>query len=208
MEKLGEAGEDDRTVKAASFHGRGTFPVKGFRSGSSPGSLCQDCSCHCPWVIRCFPLQPAPQDLDAPYIAGTMGSYSPAFVQCTYKDLNSTYLFFIVCCSKGNINGLCNSFLTFSTEYQLFHIFRTKISERSNLQKLGSWFQRDFTLSGGKPLHYSWQWEHVVDTHHMVPQMGAEFRLEARKAIKFKGLPLVNYFHHPYSTSKGIKASK
>lgn len=28
MEKLGEAGEDDRTVKAASFHARGTFPVK------------------------------------------------------------------------------------------------------------------------------------------------------------------------------------
>lgn len=68
-------------------------------------------------------------------------------------------------------------------------IFRTKISERSNLQKLGSWFQRDFTLSGGKPLQYSWQWEHVVDTHHMVPQTGAEFRLEVRKAIKIKGLP-------------------
>lgn len=40
MEELGKAGEDDRTVKAASFHGRGAFPVKGFRSGSSPRSLC------------------------------------------------------------------------------------------------------------------------------------------------------------------------
>lgn len=49
MEKLGEAGEDDRTVKAASFHARGTFPVKGFRSGSCPRSLClvsQDNTAH------------------------------------------------------------------------------------------------------------------------------------------------------------------
>lgn len=49
MEELGKAGKDDRTVNAASFHGRGTFPVKGFRSGSSPRSLClvsQDNTAH------------------------------------------------------------------------------------------------------------------------------------------------------------------